>query len=283
MLLRFYLPLVALLLLNYCPLLRAQDVSLKSIEELDLSYVYAPIFGTGFYRAGAEEASVLKVDVNSWLMDQSKDDEWFWLLPVSAGVRYTELEDIVGEVLSGSLLNLSFLPGVARRYQIDDQWEIVPSVQLGFARDISLNTTRGLYTAAVRSTNWWMQGENRWTFGNRLRLAGQKHPSNGKAQGFFLLESGFDWERQLDYEFMGDPLLMSTFLYGQYFIEDTGIKAASGEPVGAQSLYNLGITVGWRTAKEVMGFSIQRVGMSVALGNNVRAYMFNIGFPLSLD
>ena len=272
-----------LLLLCYCHLVTAQNTTPKSIEELDLSYVYAPIFGTGFYRAGAEEATVLKVDINSWVLEQSERDEWYWLMPVSVGVRYTELQDVVGEVLDGSLLNFSFLPGVARRYAITDQWEVAPSLQLGFARDVTLHTTRGLYTAALRSTNWWMHGEDRWTFGNRLRLAGQNHPTNDRRQGFLLLESGFDWERRLSTEFMGEPLLFSTFFYGQYFIENTGIKAVSGEPVGAQSLYNLGFTIGWDRPKDMLGFSVQRVGMSVAAGNNIRAYMLNLGFPLSID
>lgn len=94
--------------------------AIRTVEELDLSYVYAPIFGTGFYRAGSEQAVVLKVDANSWLLDQKQDAEWYWLAPVTVGVRHTDFSTIIDEALVDSLLNVAVMPGAARRYQVQD-------------------------------------------------------------------------------------------------------------------------------------------------------------------
>lgn len=255
----------------------------RSIEALDLSYVYAPIFGTGYYRAGVEQAAILKVDTNDWLLDQADDARWYWLLPVTAGVRYTELGDVVDEVLSGSLLNLSVLPGVARRFTPGRDWVVAPSLQLGAAHDFTLHTNTLLYTAAVRSTQWWSVGRDTLTFGNRVRLAGQHALAQHHKQGFALIESGLDWRRPVNWTLAGEPLEASVFFYGQYFIQNTGLKGASGERLGAQTLYNLGVTLGWQRPRSYLGFSLQRLGLSAVLGDDVRALTVSVGFPLAID
>lgn len=156
-------------------------------------------------------------------------------------------------------------------------------MQLGLAHDLSLSTNVALYTAALRSTQWWSVGKDTLTFGNRLRLAGQHQVSSHHNQGFMLLESGVDWRRPLAQKWAGESLEISGFFYAQYFIQDTGIKGVTGERIGAQTLYNLGFTVGWQQPRELLGVSVQRLGLGVILGDDVRALSLSLGFPLALD
>ena len=263
--------------------LSAQTVAPQSIEELNLSYVYAPIFGSGVYSAGAEQSTVLKVSGHSFLLDQDQYTENFWLLPVTVGVRRTDLEDIVGDVLEGELHDMTLMPGLARRFRAGDQWLVSSSVQLGVAHDFTLNTSRTLYTGAVRSTQWWYAGDTRWTWGNRIRLAGQNKLVEGKRQGFGLLESGIEWDSPTPWTFMGEPLHVSVYGIAQYFVQHTGIKGVEGEPLGSRNLYNLGFTLGWQQPVEVFGLALDRLGMTFIGGADVRAITFNLGFPLATD
>ncbi|AFU99845.1 hypothetical protein M5M_13505 [Simiduia agarivorans SA1 = DSM 21679] len=261
----------------------AQDVATRSIEELNLSYVYAPIFGTGIYHAGAEQTTVLKIPANGYLLNQSEDAEIFWLLPVTFGVRRAAIEGVIDDVLEGELHDMTFMPGVARRFEPAARWQLSASAQLGVAHDFTLNTSRTLYTSALRATHWWLQGERRWTWGSRVRLAGQNKLVEGKRQGFGLLETGIEWDTPTDYQLFGEPLHVSIYGIAQYFIQHTGIKGVEGEPIGSRNLYNLGFSLGWAEPVEVLGVPVDRVGMTFIGGDDVRALSFNLGFPLASD
>ena len=261
----------------------AQQAGPRSLEELNLSYVYAPIFGTGIYQAGAEQTTVVKLSAHALLLDQGADSEWYWLLPVTAGVRRAELTGVVGDVLDGELHDMTFMPGVARRYRPAPRWVVSPSVQLGVAHDFTLHTSRTLLTTAVRSTNWWYSGRQRWTWGNRVRLAGQNKLFEGRQQGFFLLETGLEWDTPTSLQLAGSPLHFSLYGFAQHFIENTGIKNVEGERIGTQNLLNLGFTLGWDQPVSYMGLSLGRVGMTFVAGENVRALTLNLGFPLADD
>lgn len=254
-------------------------------QELDLSYVYAPLFGTGVYQAGAETCTVLKISAD-YLLDQPQAQGDYWLLPITVGSRELQLEELPGQpgqVFSAELSNVTFMPGLAYRYRLDDHWTLSPSLQLGLARDLDLDQTHALYTGAVRATGSWRHGDQRLTWGNRLRLAGQDGLGQGAAQGFMLLESGVEWDLPLNARLAGQALRFSSYFYASYFIQDTGIKAVTGEKIGANNLYNLGFTLGWEQPVSVLGIPVERVGLTWVSGSDVQAITFNLGFPLSSD
>lgn len=262
---------------------RAQDVAPRSIEELNLSYVYAPIFGTGIYHAGAEQTTVLKLPAHSFLLNQTDAADTFWLLPVTFGVRRADVEGVIDDVLDGELHDMTFMPGLARRYSPAPQWQLSASAQVGVAHDFTLDTSRTLYTTALRATRGWRSGEHRWTWGSRFRLAGQNKLVEGKRQGFGLLETGVEWETPTRLRLMNAPLHFSVYGIAQYFIQHTGIKGVEGEPIGNRNLYSLGFSVGWAAPVELLGVSVDRVGMTFIGGDDVRAVTFNLGFPLASD
>lgn len=262
---------------------KAQDVSSRSIEELNLSYVYAPIFGTGIYQAGAEQTAVLKIPANSYLLNQADDAEDYWLLPVTFGVRRADIDGVIDDVLDSELHDMTFMPGMARRFKPAARWQLSASAQLGVAHDFTLSTSRTLYTAAVRATHWWQRGEDRWTWGSRVRLAGQNKLVEGRRQGFGLLETGIEWDTPTGFDMFGEPLHVSIYGIAQYFIQHTGIKGVEGEPIGSRNLYNLGFSLGWAAPVSVLGVPIDRVGMTFIGGHDVRALSFNLGFPLASD
>lgn len=266
-------------------LAQAQSAAPQVYKELDLSYVYAPLFGTGVYQAGAETCTVFKLSAE-YLLDQPEPEGDYWLLPVTIGSRQLELDQLPeqpGQVFEAELSNVTFLPGLAHRFRPDRNWVISPSVQLGLAQDLDLDQTHALYTAALRATGQWLYGDQQLTWGNRLRLAGQDGLGQGAAQGFMLLESGFEWDLPLRLELAGQALRFSSYFYASYFIQDTGIKGVSGEKIGANNLYNLGFTLGWQQPVSVLGIPIERVGLTWVSGSDVQALTLNLGFPLAAD
>jgi hypothetical protein len=274
-----------LLLLHYTSYARGQDIP---AEEIDFNFVYSTVLGTGFYSAGSERVLVVRIPISWSLAPMDEKNRLKLLFPVAVGVR-----DIVNNdgdfEFPDQLLTASFLPGIAWERYMRPQWMLIPSAQIGGAKDMQLDTSAWLTSLALRSFAWWDFGTHRLALGNRLLGASQKNVDSGNQTGFVLLESGLDWDFRLPLKLAGRPLSSSIYVLWQHYADDVNIDAVSGEEVSLANVYQLGTTFGFRKPVTLLGFiPIQRVGIAVGRGNTVsggdlKSISLNLGFPLSYN
>jgi len=252
---------------------------------VNLSYIYAPLLGTGFYKAGAERAFVFKFSVEDTFIKANSEKQFRWLLPVTLGLRETEFNKTfeLENGLPDQLHSISFMPGLAWDFQPGPNWQLTPSAQLGVARDFSVNTTTAIYSANLRGLGQWNVGENTLSWGNRIRAAGQHNFDLKKDQGFVSLETGVDWEMPSRLRIGGQAVSFSLYSQLQIYLPDVGIRGFSGEHVNAKNLVYLGFTAGIAQAHRFLGIPIRRLGMALVHGDEFRGVTLNLGFPLFVD
>lgn len=252
---------------------------------VNLSYIYAPLMGTGYYKAGAERAFVLKLSLQDALTKQNPTKRYRWLLPVTLGVRKTEFDKLFepGQGFPDELHSVSIMPGLAWDFQVGANWQVTPSVQLGVARDFNAETTTTIYSANLRGLRRWKMGDNTLSWGNRARAAGQYNFDLNKDQGFVLLETGLDWEMTTRMRIANQAVSFSVYTQLQAYLPDVGIRGFSGEHIEAKNLAYLGLTAGLEQPHRIFGFPIQRLGISMVHGENLRGITLNLGFPLFGD
>lgn len=84
--------------------------------------------------------------------------------------------------------------------------------------------------------------------------------------------------------YIGDKAVsFSLYTQLQIYLPDIGVRGFSGERIDAKNLVYLGATAGLEHPVRVLGFSIQRIGLSLVHGDKLRAITFNLGFPLFVD
>ncbi len=258
----------------------------QEIEDISFNFVYSTVLGTGFYSTATERVFIMRMPLR-WQLTQLDDRSSIeLLLPVSIGIR--DLRDDEGEFeLPDQLMTASLLPGIAWDYLALDNWQIVPSISAGLAKDFEHGTTAWMYSIGVRSYAWWNWGKHQLGFGSRLLGAGQHLESIAGQQGFVMIENGLDWNYELPWKLGGYPLSSSIFILWQHFADDMDIPGVSGENVVVDNLYQLGFTFGFRETVVVASFiPISRAGFSIIRGNtagggDLKAISLNLGFPLS--
>ena len=263
--------------------LNAAETTQQDTLAKSLSFVYAPILGTGYYKAGAETAFVLKIAAENLFPGSAADSRHRWLFPVTLGVRKTDFDAILEEGLPENFHSLSLMPGIAWDFNPHPNWVVVPSLQLGLARDFSIDTTAAIYSANIRALGRWQLQNGTLSWGVRSRAAGQRNLDLKKEQGFVLLESGLDCEFAPSVTMFNKAANWSVYTQLQQFLPDLGVRGISGERIDVETLVHLGISIRLESPMQLFGFSFERAGFALVRGDGLQAISLNLGFPLFRD
>ena len=255
-----------------------QDKLVKS-----LSFLYAPILGTGYYKAGAETTFVLKLAAGNALNEVASEYRHRFLLPVTLGVRKTDFDTILENGLPDELHSISVMPGLAWDFRPSPSWVVVPSAQLGLARDFDVSTTAAIYAANLRSVGQWEINENTLSWGNRIRAVGQHNFDLNKEQGFVLLETGLNWEFANRMSFGDQEASIGVYTQLQAYLPELGIRGFSGERIDTKGLIHLGVSLNLKKPRRFLGFPFRRLGIALVRGDDLKAISLNLGFPLFRD
>jgi hypothetical protein len=264
-------------------LLNASEISQQDKLVKSLSFIYAPIFGTGYYKAGAETAFVLKLAAGNALNKIAPEYRHRFLLPITFGVRKTDFDAILENGLPDELHSISVMPGLAWDFRPSPAWVIAPSVQLGLARDFDVSTTAAIYAANLRSVGHWEINGNTLSWGNRIRAVGQHNFDLNIEQGFVLLETGLNWEFANRMSFGDQEASLGMYSQLQTFLPDIGIRGLSGERIDTKVLIHLGVSLNLGKPLRFLGFPLQRLGIALVRGDDLKAISLNLGFPLFRD
>jgi hypothetical protein len=251
-------------------------------------YAYSTILGSGYYDIAGEQLFIIGMPF-SWESDAMREaaTPWRVLLPVSAGL--TRIDKIIGslpqkafiEELQEEFSALSLAPGIEWTLPLQSAWIVKPRVQLGLARDFKSEQTAYLAFVGSTARRYWDVRGHRVTWGNGVIGAFQQLKDSGKRSGLVLIETGVDYDFNRIFSVMGAPVTPSVFVLWQHFANDLDIGRIEEEPVSLNNMVHLGMTIGFREERSLLGIPYQRIGLSLVRGDNdLKAVSLNLGFWL---
>lgn len=267
----------------YCPHAIATDISQYSDQDLEVSYIYAAILGTGTYQIKGRRLTMLRVPF-SW----SKNDtetvpaKLRWLLPVVLG--YDDLgsvdSDIIDALLPDNLKTLTFLPGVEYRYPVSSNWDVKPFIQAGVGRDFSIDETIYMTQLGIRSLTLY-EPANKWElrWGNTLRWAAEYQVESEDQLRLTIFETGLDARYELPFTVLNRRSDIGVYYIYQRLTPKWTSTRASDYRADARSLNEIGISLGFKTPHKLLGIDVQRFRIGYKTGGSFEGWTLGTSFP----
>jgi len=275
--------LVAATLAGPAPGVHGQTPELYSDAELEVSYIYSAVMGSGTYKIRDRRITMFRLPF-SWTQREASEDRagLKWLLPVVVG--YDDLgnvdSDWVDALLPDQLVVASFLPGLEYIRHIDDTWQVKPFVQLGGGRDFKTDETVLMTQLGVRTLGLWKPAdawELRW--GNTLHWAGERQRNSGDRTGFGVFETGLDVRRDLPFlVFERSADLGAYYIYERFMPRWTAARAPDLKQK-ATNLYEFGLSVGFKEPRKILRVPVQRLRLGYKWGDRLRGWSIGTEFP----
>ncbi len=244
------------------------------------SYVYAPVLGTGYYKAGDADIVVLRLPFSYDLTDDPDAKvKRRLLLTASAGLSSVTLNTLTDQRVKQDLQTYSLLPGMAWDIRLRPHWYLRAYGQVGLAHDLASDQTAVLAATGLRSRRDWRFHGGWLTLGNGVLLAGQRVHGSASKQGFVLFENGLDYAYPTGIRMLEKPLTVSTFVLWRHFANNLAFAGIEGEQITLRNLYSVGLTLGFRETVDWHHIPLHRVGISLVRGEHLKAVSLNLGFP----
>lgn len=246
----------------------------------EFSYVYAPVLGTGYYKASGDTIAVLRLPLTYVLTDNFEDPVQTQLrLTATAGFSNFDLQTLADRSLPRGVRTYTLLPGVGWHVDMGHDWHLSPYFEIGLARDIEQQQTATLADAGVRSIKRWRAGNGILSLGTGAIIAGQEIHGSPNRQGFVLFENGLDYEVPTGWHLGQHSLTASGFLLWRHFGNNLSFAGVAGEQITLRDLFYVGATFGLAKPVHWHHIPLQRVGVSLVRGDNLKAVSVNLGFP----
>ena len=253
------------------------------LEDIDLSYIYPVVMGSGVYKIDGRRLSMITVPISISSGRLDKDGAKFgvkWLVPVTVG--YDEVEDY--DWLEGrndeQLVTLSAMPGVEISIPLDDTWIVRPFAQLGPGHDFVANEVFVLGAIGARLLGTWTLDEHwevRW--GASARLAGELQLKSGRENSFGLLETGVDLRRDTRLEVAEHRINAGVYYRLQSYYPEWTVGQLLTDRSEINDVHEFGFSVGLLRPRKVFGFTFGRVRLGYKRGTGFKGWTIGTEFP----
>jgi len=267
---------------SLCGSAMAADAELSE-DNLEVSYIYAAVLGTGTYRIKDRRITMIRVPFSRALQKPTEESAgWKLLLPVVAG--YDDLSNVdsdwVDALLPDKLVTLTFLPGIEYQYPVTPEWMLKPFVQAGAGRDFKSNETIYMAHLGIRSLSLFDIGDKwvlRW--GNTLRWAAEHQVDSGDRLNLSIFETGLDVRRDLPIKFLERSTDMGAYYVFQRLTPRWRSSEAPDYRADATSLHEFGLSVGLKRPRKIIGMDFQRLRVGYKTGGSFRGWTIGTEFP----
>jgi len=250
--------------------------------EFDPNFSYAAYLGTGVYStASGDTLGVLNIPIAFTLLGQEK--RWWGLdlnVPISLGfVNYDFEKDLPSGNLPESFDAITVLPGIEFHLPITDSWSLHPFVDLGLGRNLSTDTTNGIYGGGVISYYGFNLGRFPFLLGNRLFRAGYRNLDTDASGAFTALETGLHvpvidtgkvFDRQTDF-----ALYYENYIYSENLL----FSNTKGQFDSYNIQNEIGFTWGASLPSRNNLYQQPRIGLGVRFDGDIRIYRLVFGMP----
>ncbi|MGB5582720.1 MAG: hypothetical protein WBO93_03840 [Gammaproteobacteria bacterium] len=260
----------------------AQPVVLSD-EDLEVSYIYAAVLGTGTYQIKGRRLTMFRLPF-SWAQRQATKETpgWQWLFPIVLG--YDDLSNVdsdwIDALLPDQLVTLTALPGIEYIYPVSANWHVKPFIQLGAGRDFTSDETIAMTQFGIRSlglfqfTNDW---ELRW--GIALRWAGEYQFNSNDRNNLGIFDTGLDIRRNTPFSLLEKRVDMGAYYIFQRYVPEWRLSDAPDNKQEAVRVHEIGASVGLKHPHKLLGIPFQRVRVGYKDGDNIRGWTFGTEFP----
>jgi hypothetical protein len=253
------------------------------LEDVELSYIYPLVMGTGVYKIDGRRLSMLTVPVSITSARLDERDPEFgvkWLLPVTIGYDEVEdfdwLEDRIGE----NLVTLSAMPGVQISIPLNETWIARPFAQAGIGHDFVSNEVFMLGAIGARLLGTWAfddSWEVRW--GASARLAGELQLKSGREYSFGMLETGVDLRRDLPLRVDEQQVNAGVYYRLQTYYPEWTVGQLFRDRSEVHDVHEIGVSVGLRQPRKIFGFTFRRVRLGYQRGSGFKGWSVGTEFP----
>lgn len=262
--------------------LMAQVDPQADLDDYNLSYIYAAVLGTGTYKIDGRRITQFQPTFR-WTQKQMTEEEigYTWVAPVGIGYDAVTDNNWLERVFTENLVTATAMPGAIVQIPLNETWSLKPLGNLGLTRDFTSEETILMGVLGLRAIGKWQIGHNqelRWAGG--MRLAGEYQTKSYDTLGFTILETGIDYRRDTGFDVLERKVNAGIYLMYQHFQPSWEI---TDTPVGRSqvlSITELGISVGLRKPRKIMGISINRVRVGYQTGRDFEGWTFGTEFPL---
>jgi len=265
-----------------CPVAQAQDQADFDREDIDVSYIYAAIMGSGTYKIKTRRITMLRFPF-SFTQQQLTEEQpgMKWYVPVVVGYDGVEVGDRRARLFEDELVTLTVLPGFEYQWALNDTWAIKPFGQLGVTRDFTLDETVLMSVLGVRLRGTWHRGDRtevRW--GAAMRLAAEHQLDSDVHNEFSLWETGVDFRRNIGMRFMEREVNAGIYYRLQYFLPSWNVAEKPIREQEVDGLHEIGLSIGLKKPRKIFGFSFSRVRVGYKRGDGFEGWTFGTEFPI---
>jgi hypothetical protein len=255
---------------------QTRDFTQLNAERI-IDWYYASTFGTGVYQIGDRTVFVARLPFGLRLRE-SDEERWGVRLKVPVTVGVYHIPNQFGDVLSrDNFAAVSVLPGVEFERQLTPRWVLRPTASFGYGHDMSNAVGSRIWEVGVRSLYTVPLRQGEFVLGNALLYAGS-NTTTGTTQNLGILSTGFNFIFPTGKELLGRPTNFGLhFIHYAYFNRiDFFLDANQRRRMDQQ--YEIAVTLGASKPIEVMGFSLDRIGVGFRGGENFFAIRLVTGF-----
>ncbi len=261
----------------------AQEATQYSEDDLEVSYIYAAVLGTGTYKIRGRRLTMFRLPFKiESKLTEDMPGKLRWLLPVVIG--YDDIgavdSDIISALLPNNLVTLTFLPGIEYVYEPMSGWQLKPFIQLGAGRDFSSKETISMGHLGVRSLNLFRPAndwEIRW--GNTLRWATEYQLESEDHLQLSIFETGLDIRRNLPLRLFEKRTDIGIYYIYQRLIPKWVSVSTPDYEAEAKSLNEFGLSVGLKSPRSFLGLEMKRLRIGYKTGGSIDGWTIGTIFP----
>ncbi len=276
-------PSLLLSLALLCPGTGAQTTEPRAdFEDLDISYIYTALLGTGTYTIDGRRISMLKlpVSITQRRAGEEHDLGIRWDVPLVLG--YDQVGDThwVDNVLNDELVTLVALPGVQITIPLNDTWSIKPFGHIGYGHDFISNENILMAMAGVRSlgvfplANGW---DLRW--GGSARIASEYQFRSEYDVLVGLFETGLDLRRNTRLRMLESRVNVGMYYVFQWFQPEWDIGDGRFRNSEVNTVNEIGVSAGLAKPRTILGFTFERVRLGYKMGSSFQGWTIGTEFP----
>ena len=252
-------------------------------DDIDISYLYAAVMGTGTYTIRGRRITMLRLPL-AMTFREATETEWGYrvMLPIVFG--YDDLtdvgSDIIESLLPDQLVTLTVLPGIETIHPIAPNWQLKPFAHLGGGQDFSLGETFAMTHLGVR-TRAQFELTDEWDvlFGSAGRFAAEYQLESEDSTQFGVFEAGVEGRRELPFRIDGDAVDLGAYYVFQSFIPEWRIGQAPEFSQNARDLHEFGLSFGFKRRDRILGLPFHRFRVGFKKGGSFQGWTIGLDFP----
>jgi len=241
-------------------------------------YSYGALFGTGWYRLDDRSVAIIRVPIGFQLREATREQFGIRLeIPTAIGLQNYNFDGIP-ELDVDSLTTISVLPGVKFNFKFSDSWELDPSVNLGYGRDLSNGEGSIIYGGGVTSRYKFDLLQPQLTLGSNVLASGYT-PETGSSRFITRFGLGLDAKIPTGLTMGRRNLFIGTYAIAYYYLNEVEFRTIGDGDITVRGELEFGLALGGDPAFKVLGIEFDRVGLGYRFARDVDAILLVAGFP----